>query len=66
MTSPIPPTLPEAKHLTETEITDWWGPRCNVFEPGCCVCRAWVRHDIIAAMAEEDEGTRREIGAICD
>ena len=47
--------------LTEAEIIEWWGPRCDAFEPCCCVCRAWARHDIMAAMLEEDQQTRLDI-----
>jgi len=50
-----------ARALTEAEITEWWGPRCDAFEPACFVCAAWARHDIMAAMSEEDERTRLHI-----
>lgn len=22
-----------------------WGPRCDEYEPDCCVCQAWARFD---------------------
>jgi hypothetical protein len=33
--------------LTETELTKAYGERCPTFEPGCCVCSAWSRNDML-------------------
>lgn len=26
-------------------IAEWFGPRCEVFEPSCIVCRLWKNQD---------------------
>lgn len=30
-------------------ITEWWGPRCEDFEPECFCCKAWLAYDQQAA-----------------
>lgn len=32
-------------------ITDWFGERCDVFEPSCIVCQLWINQDQFEQMA---------------
>jgi hypothetical protein len=33
--------------LTEEEMQKFYGERCLSFEPGCVVCAAWLRYDML-------------------
>jgi len=32
-------------------ITEWFGQRCDVFEPSCIVCRMWKNQDQFEKVA---------------
>lgn len=31
--------------MIEEAITNWWGVRCDEFEPNCPCCKAWAEFD---------------------
>ncbi len=48
--------------LSEKELLDYYGKRCDEQQPGCPVCKAWNRHDFIQHLKWEDANTRLDIG----
>ena len=37
-------------------LTEEYGPRCSVREPGCRCCELWAAFDLIDTMLIDDEG----------
>ncbi len=38
----------------QLEITkEWWGERCDVYEPACPCCKAWVRTDLLIDLIDD-------------
>jgi len=52
--------ISEWKFFTDEEMNKWVGPRCPDVEPGCAVCRAWTRRDLLRQWEYEDEQDRLE------
>jgi hypothetical protein len=48
------------KFFTAAELRKHYGKPCKTFEPGCVVCRAWTRYDLLLQMEYEDECDRLE------
>jgi hypothetical protein len=46
------------KFLTKKELLKWYGKRCEEQQPGCPVCEAWTRHDLINHWKWQDANTR--------
>ena len=44
--------------FTKAEMLKYVGERCDEQMPGCPVCRAWTRFDLINHMRDEDENMR--------
>lgn len=47
--------------FNEKELRKWFGPRCDEQQPGCAVCEAWTRHDMINHMRWQDANTRVQL-----
>lgn len=52
--------MSEWKFFTDEEMKKWVGPRCPEVEPGCAVCKAWARRDLLRQWEYEDEQDRLE------
>jgi hypothetical protein len=52
--------MSEWKFFTDEELQKWIGPRCPDVEPGCAVCKAWARRDMLRHWEYEDEQDRLE------
>jgi hypothetical protein len=46
--------------LSEKELLEFVGERCEEQVAGCPICKAWARHDLINHMRFEDENKRIE------
>lgn len=51
-------TTKQHGYLTRGELMRLVGKRCDEVEPGCVVCAAWLRFDLLQQMRFEDENTR--------
>lgn len=49
------------RFLTAFEIFKWYGERCPSTEPGCPVCAAWLRHDMLKQWEFEDINSRIDL-----
>ena len=47
--------------FTKKELLRYYGERCSEQHPGCPVCKAWTRHDLINHMKWEDANTRIDL-----
>lgn len=47
--------------LTVAEITEFWGERCDDFEPECTVCRMWREHDFVVQLTERHAARYAEL-----
>lgn len=32
-------------HLTHSEVEEFFGERCNSYEPSCSICKNWIQWD---------------------
>jgi hypothetical protein len=52
--------MSEWKFFTTDEVLGWYGERCADIQPGCFICTAWTRHDLLKQMEYEDICNRGE------
>lgn len=38
-------TVKASVYMTEPEAKQYLGERCKDYEPGCCVCKGWLKWD---------------------
>ncbi len=44
----------------QKEITEeWFGPRCEQYEPACYACKAWARTDLLIDLIDDQYHARK-------